>query len=55
MELSKKLEKSADLPREEFASINHELSTLDEKFECYKKYLVSLLRVFYGLESYNRN
>lgn len=40
IELSQKLEKSTDLSRDEFISINHELSGLVDKYECYKKYLV---------------
>ena len=40
-ELSTLLEKSTDLPRDQFISINHELSEWADKYECYRKYLVT--------------
>lgn len=54
-ELSQKLEKSIDLPRDEFISINHELSNLEEKYDCYKKYLVAIFIDFDLLENNKRN
>ena len=38
-ELSELLEKSTDLPRDQYISISHELSELYDKFDCYKQYL----------------
>ncbi|OAO15699.1 peptide chain release factor 1 [Blastocystis sp. ATCC 50177/Nand II] len=38
-ELSQRLEKSTDLPREEYIKMNHELSALYDKYDCYKKYM----------------
>lgn len=49
-ELSRIMEKSTDLSREEYTNINHELSSLYEKYDCYKKYIVGVARVFDGVE-----
>lgn len=44
------MEKSTDLSREEYTNINHELSSLYEKYDCYKKYIVGVARVFDSVE-----
>lgn len=44
------MEKSTDLSREEYTNINHEMSSLYEKYDCYKKYIVGVARVFDGVE-----
>lgn len=55
IELSQKLEKSTDLSRDEFISINHELSAIVDKYECYKKYLVCTVVKIHGIENYKGN
>lgn len=55
IELSQKLEKSTDLSRDEFISINHELSAIVDKYECYKKYLVCSNSENHYIENYKGN
>ena len=49
--LTQLLEKSTDMPRDEYISMNHELSGLFDQYDCYKRYLVS---VFYHFSSNRR-
>ena len=49
------MEKSTDLSRDEFISINHELSAIVDKYECYKKYLVCSNSENHYIENYNIN
>lgn len=53
--MSQRLEKSTDLPREEYIKINHELSVLYDKYDCYKKYMVLAVSVFDGVARYKGN
>ena len=49
------MEKSTDLPREEYIKINHELSVLYDKYDCYKKYMVLAVGVFDSVARYKGN
>ena len=54
-ELAQELEKTTNMSREQYVSINHELSNLFDQYDCYKRYIVCVIGVFDEKESKEGN